>query len=40
MITAMTLSLLVIPLWAFGGSLLTLIVGSFLMQAEYRAHGA
>jgi len=33
MITAMTLSLLVIPLWAFGGSLLTLIVGSFLMQA-------
>ncbi len=33
MISAMTLSLLVIPLWAFGGSLFTLIVGSFLMQA-------
>jgi SHS family lactate transporter-like MFS transporter len=33
MISAMTLSLMVIPLWAFGGSLPTLIVGSFLMQA-------
>ena len=33
MITAMVLSLCVIPLWAFGGSLFTLIVGSFLMQA-------
>jgi SHS family lactate transporter-like MFS transporter len=33
MITAMTLSLLVIPFWAFGGSLITLILGSFLMQA-------
>jgi SHS family lactate transporter-like MFS transporter len=33
MITAMVVSLLVIPLWAFGGSLLMLIVGSFLMQA-------
>lgn len=33
MISAMTLSLLVIPLWAFGGSLITLIAGSFLMQA-------
>jgi MFS transporter, SHS family, lactate transporter len=33
MISAMTLSLMVIPLWAFGGSLTTLIVGSFLMQA-------
>jgi SHS family lactate transporter-like MFS transporter len=33
MITSMTLALLVIPLWAFGNSLLALIVGSFLMQA-------
>src|ERR1700687_597729 len=33
MITAMTLPLMVIPLGAFGGLLLTLIVGSFLMQA-------
>ena len=33
MITSMLLALLVIPLWAFGNSLFTLIVGSFLMQA-------
>jgi MFS transporter, SHS family, lactate transporter len=33
MITAMTMALLVIPLWAFGGSIITLIIGSFLMQA-------
>ncbi len=33
MISAMTLSLLVIPLWAFGSTLVVLAVGSFLMQA-------
>jgi SHS family lactate transporter-like MFS transporter len=33
MIVAMSLALLVIPLWAFGTSLLVLAVGSFLMQA-------
>ena len=33
MVGALTLSLLVIPLWAFGGSLPTLTVGAFLMQA-------
>lgn len=32
MILAMILSLLVIPLWAFGGSVMALIVGAFLMQ--------
>jgi SHS family lactate transporter-like MFS transporter len=30
---ALLLSLCVIPLWAFGGTVLTLIIGSFLMQA-------
>jgi SHS family lactate transporter-like MFS transporter len=30
---ALVLSLLAIPAWAFGGSMLTLVVGSFLMQA-------
>jgi SHS family lactate transporter-like MFS transporter len=33
MIAALGLSLLVIPLWAFGGTLPWLIVGAFLMQA-------
>lgn len=33
MIAALGLSLVVIPLWAFGGSLATLVTGSFLMQA-------
>jgi SHS family lactate transporter-like MFS transporter len=33
MIAALGLSLLVIPLWAFGGTLPVLIAGSFLMQA-------
>ncbi|MGH9678537.1 MAG: MFS transporter [Candidatus Acidiferrales bacterium] len=33
MIAALCLSLLVIPFWAFGTSLLVLAVGSFLMQA-------
>ncbi len=33
MIAALGLSLLVIPLWAFSGGLLWLIVGAFLMQA-------
>jgi SHS family lactate transporter-like MFS transporter len=33
MITALGLSLAVIPLWAFGGSLTILAVGAFLMQA-------
>ncbi len=33
MIVAMSLSLLVIPLWAFGTSLAMLAIGSFLMQA-------
>jgi len=33
MIVAMSLALCVIPLWAFGTSLLVLAVGSFLMQA-------
>jgi len=32
MIAALTLSLLSIPAWAFGGSILVLVVGSFLMQ--------
>jgi MFS transporter, SHS family, lactate transporter len=32
MITALVLSLIVIPAWAFGGSLLTLAIGAFLMQ--------
>ncbi len=30
---ALVLSLLAIPAWAFGGSILTLVLGSFLMQA-------
>ena len=30
---ALVLSLLAIPAWAFGGSILTLVVGSFVMQA-------
>jgi len=33
MISALSLALLVIPLWAFGTSLAVLAVGSFLMQA-------
>ncbi len=33
MIAALGLSLVVIPLWAFGGSLAVLVTGSFLMQA-------
>src|SRR3984893_13240039 len=33
MIAALALSLLMIPLWAFGGGLLTIIAASFLMQA-------
>jgi SHS family lactate transporter-like MFS transporter len=33
MIAALGLSLVVIPLWAFGGSLAILVTGSFLMQA-------
>jgi len=33
MIAAMSLALLVIPLWAFGTSLAVLAIGSFLMQA-------
>ena len=33
MISAMTLSLLVIPIWAFGTSLAALAIGAFLMQA-------
>ena len=33
MISAMTLSLLVIPFWAFGSTLVVLAIGSFLMQA-------
>ena len=33
MIAALCLSLLVIPLWAFGTSLAVLAIGSFLMQA-------
>ncbi len=33
MISALALSLMVIPLWAFGGSLGVLITGAFLMQA-------
>lgn len=33
MIAALGLSLAVIPLWAFGGSLAVLVTGSFLMQA-------
>src|SRR3981189_3379389 len=32
MIAALALSLLVIPLWAFGGGLVTIIAASFLMQ--------
>jgi len=32
MIFAMGLSLLVIPLWAFGGTVTSLIIGAFLMQ--------
>jgi SHS family lactate transporter-like MFS transporter len=31
-IAALLLSLLAIPAWAFGGSMLTLVIGSFLMQ--------
>ncbi len=30
---ALVLSLLAIPAWAFGGSILTLVIGSFVMQA-------
>jgi SHS family lactate transporter-like MFS transporter len=33
MIAALGLSLLLIPLWAFGGGLLTIVAASFLMQA-------
>jgi SHS family lactate transporter-like MFS transporter len=33
MIAALGLSLVVIPVWAFGGSLPVLVVGAFLMQA-------
>jgi SHS family lactate transporter-like MFS transporter len=33
MVAALGLSLLVIPLWAFGGSLVALTLGAFLMQA-------
>jgi len=33
MIAALGLSLVMIPLWAFGGGLITVIVASFLMQA-------
>ena len=33
MMAAMSLSLLMIPLWAFGGSLAVIILGAFLMQA-------
>jgi SHS family lactate transporter-like MFS transporter len=33
MIAALGLSLAMIPMWAFGGNLLTLVVGAFLMQA-------
>jgi SHS family lactate transporter-like MFS transporter len=33
MIAALALSLLMIPLWAFGGGLVTIIAASFLMQA-------
>ncbi|MGE5412760.1 MAG: MFS transporter [Syntrophomonadaceae bacterium] len=33
MLAALALSLLVMPLWAFGGSLLVLAAGAFLMQA-------
>ena len=33
MIAALGLSLVVIPFWAFGGSLAVLVTGSFLMQA-------
>jgi SHS family lactate transporter-like MFS transporter len=32
MLCALALSLLVIPLWAFGGTLMVLVIGSFLMQ--------
>jgi MFS transporter, SHS family, lactate transporter len=32
MLCALALSLLVIPLWAFGGTLMILVIGSFLMQ--------
>jgi SHS family lactate transporter-like MFS transporter len=32
MLCALALSLLVIPLWAFGGTLMILVAGSFLMQ--------
>ncbi len=32
-LAALALSLAMIPLWAFGGTLLTMIVGAFLMQA-------
>jgi SHS family lactate transporter-like MFS transporter len=33
MIAALGLSLVMIPLWAFGGSLTVLVIGAFLMQA-------
>jgi SHS family lactate transporter-like MFS transporter len=33
MIAALALSVIVMPLWAFGGSLLVLCIGAFLMQA-------
>ncbi|HYL65226.1 MAG TPA: MFS transporter [Candidatus Methylomirabilis sp.] len=33
MIAALGLSLVLIPFWAFGGSVLTLVIASFLMQA-------
>lgn len=33
MIAALVLSLVLIPFWAFGGSVLTLVIASFLMQA-------
>ena len=33
MIAALGLSLVLIPLWAFGGNLVVLVIGAFLMQA-------
>src|SRR5260370_13644415 len=36
MIAALGLSLLLIPLWAFGGGLVTIVIASFLMQAGVR----
>ncbi len=40
MILALLLCLAMIPAWTFGGSLMTLAVGAFVMQAGVRAHGA